>query len=124
MIYHRTDETGHLLQTDLRLVPFDVDRCFLVQGLEAQSVFQVGSFRAPSSSLNLMHCGHLFSHTILIQAFHRKYTLEETAAWQMRMMIYGGNYFLDYFRRCYATPQPILVFRKLLATASVTTNCF
>ena len=57
MIYHRTDETGHLLQTDLRLVPCDVDRYFLVQGLEAQSVFQVGSFRAPSSSLNLMHCG-------------------------------------------------------------------
>ena len=46
MIYHRTDETGFLLQTDLRLVPCDVDGYYLVQGLEAQFVFQVGSFRA------------------------------------------------------------------------------
>ena len=42
----------------------------------------------------------------------------------MKMMIYGGNYFLDYFMRFYATPQPILVFCKLLVTASVTTNYF
>ena len=64
MIYHRTDETGLLLQTDLRLVPCDVDGYYLVQGLEAQSVFQVGSFRAPSSSLNIgnfMHRG-VFPH--------------------------------------------------------------
>ena len=76
MIYHRMDETELLLQTDLRLVPCDVDGYYLVQGLEAQSVFQVGSLKAPSSSLNI---GNLM---------------------QMRMIIYGGKCFLDYFTRC------------------------
>lgn len=124
MIYHRMDETELLLQTDLRLVPCDVDGYYLVQGLEAQSVFQVGSLKAPSSSLNignLMHRG-VFPHNFN-SGFSKKIHSEGNSRMADEDDNLRGKMFSRLFHEVYnATPHTILVFHKLLVTASLTTK--
>ena len=80
--------------------------------------FPVGSFRAPSLSLNtgnLMHCSVF--HTISVQAFHRKCIWRKQLRSRWGWWFTRGTYCCCGFTiRCHTGLQLILVFSKPLVT--------